>query len=87
MIYYFNTTTVTSGVNSVVLGDLINNSFFVVIFLLLILALKVIVSSETQKSPKTANFDTSLNMVIFPLLLVLLFLVAYMANFITTNSI
>ncbi len=87
MIYYFNTTMATSGVNSVVLGDLINNSFFVVIFLLIILALKVIVSSQTQKSTKMTNFDTSLNMVIFPLLLVLLFLVAYMASVITTYSI
>lgn len=83
MIYYFNTTTTTTGINSVVLADVTNNSFFVVVFLLFILALKVIVSSESHKNTKIANLDTSLNMVILPLLLVLLFLVAYMANIIT----
>jgi hypothetical protein len=41
------------------------------------------VSSETHKSAKIATLNTSLNMVIFPLLFVLLFLVAYMANVIT----
>jgi len=87
MIYYFNSTTLSSGIDPVFIGDLIGNSFFVVIFLLLILALKVIVSSKTHKSTKLANFDTSLNMVIIPLLLVLICLVAYIANFITTYSI
>jgi hypothetical protein len=76
----------TSVINSVVPSDVINNSLFVVVFLLFILALKVIVSSESHQSTKISNFNTSLNMVIFPLLLILLFLVAYMAKVITSYS-
>lgn len=88
MIYFFNATTInTTAIDPVILADVIHNSFFVVVFLLIILALKVIISSDDQPSTKIANFNTSLNMIIFPLLFVLLFLVAYMANVITIYSI
>lgn len=66
--------------SAVSLADIMTNSFVVVVFLLLILALKVIVGSEAHDSTRISNLNTSLNMVIFPLLIILLFLIAYVAN-------
>lgn len=85
MFYNINvaTTSVTDPVVS--LSYIMSSSLVVVVFLLILLALKVIVSSDTYGNTKIVNLNTSLNAVIFPLLIVLIFLVAYMANTITLS--